>query len=372
MPARNQTRSMMKFSAVCSTFSLATMLAIAPASIHLPNQLPHDVATAQTARPLTIFVGNSSNWNMPELQSKLQALNSEIWYATDNNTGAAQSAWQIRNATDPSTLFLMEEQYTLSNIPTNRPIMLIGDRSGTNSIFKLLPSVERNIQLVALVDTAESKGSLPVNGIGLANNIGIFLNYFQMPNTTNPRLVSDQAVSCNSAVNCYEFVAAKNAENSSNVDPQTWIQADLIDKIDIALKRPQTVALTNSLPSVKPACENDIVLRSGLETARFDSGKEWQTCTGYRLTFQVDGNIVLYNPLGQAIWSSGTYAPADPADIFALQSDGNAVLYRQNAPVWSTETFGNQGSTTRFQADGNLVIYDAANQPIWATNTSNQ
>ena len=53
-----------------------------------------------------------------------------------------------------------------------------------------------------------------------------------------------------------------------------------------------------------------------------------------------------------------------------MQADGNLVLYdSENAPVWSTDTHG-KGSGNSYvvlQNDGNLVVYDDSNEAQWSS-----
>lgn len=54
-----------------------------------------------------------------------------------------------------------------------------------------------------------------------------------------------------------------------------------------------------------------------------------------------------------------------------MQNDGNLVLRFNNMFVlWSTNTSGNPGSYCTMQHDNNLVIYNSANQAIWASGTN--
>jgi hypothetical protein len=62
--------------------------------------------------------------------------------------------------------------------------------------------------------------------------------------------------------------------------------------------------------------------------------------TGCSLVMQTDGNLVVYDKFGKAIWASNS-----------VQS------YRDDFRL-------------RMQNDGNLVIYNILNKPIWATNTN--
>ncbi|MDY7006127.1 MAG: peptidoglycan DD-metalloendopeptidase family protein [Cyanobacteriota bacterium] len=99
----------------------------------------------------------------------------------------------------------------------------------------------------------------------------------------------------------------------------------------------------------------------------FRRGQEWITSTGYKFRFQTDGNLVLYSPQGKAIWATGT--ENTNADLFAVQRDGNVVLYDRGKPVWATDTGGNPGATFAIQGDGNLVVYSSNGKALFATGT---
>lgn len=56
---------------------------------------------------------------------------------------------------------------------------------------------------------------------------------------------------------------------------------------------------------------------------------------GYRLVMQGDGNLVVYNPGGRPLWSSGTKG----GNRFIMQGDGNLVMYNSsNKAIWSSGT----------------------------------
>jgi hypothetical protein len=86
----------------------------------------------------------------------------------------------------------------------------------------------------------------------------------------------------------------------------------------------------------------------------------------YRLAFQGDGNLVLYDDQEQRpLWASNTGGVA-PGEV-AMQGDGNIVIYdAQGQPRWSTGTVGHAGAHLIVQNDGNLVVYSAAGQPLWS------
>lgn len=84
----------------------------------------------------------------------------------------------------------------------------------------------------------------------------------------------------------------------------------------------------------------------------------------FTLSFQTDGNLVLY--AGQrAIWSSGTAGSA--AQTLIMQTDGNLVLYgASNSALWASNTAGNQGAFAVLQDDGNFVVY-IGQQSLWSS-----
>ncbi len=88
----------------------------------------------------------------------------------------------------------------------------------------------------------------------------------------------------------------------------------------------------------------------------------------YRLVLQTDGNLVLYDQSGKALWATGTNGI--PPGFLALQPDGNLVLYSQDGrPIWYTKTAGYSGDSLVIQQDGNLVLYSQYQTPLWDTQT---
>lgn len=85
------------------------------------------------------------------------------------------------------------------------------------------------------------------------------------------------------------------------------------------------------------------------------------------LVMQGDGNLVLYQVGGAALWATATFG----SNYFsAFQADGNLVVYTAaSVPVWASNTGGYWGSDLHLQNDGNMTIYNDAGALIWQTAT---
>jgi len=90
----------------------------------------------------------------------------------------------------------------------------------------------------------------------------------------------------------------------------------------------------------------------------------------FRLVFQDDGNLVVYDNQNRALWASGTNGQA--ASQCIMQTDGNLVIYGYYNAIWASGTNGWWGAYLDMQNDGNLVIYYPVSytEAVWATGTN--
>lgn len=89
----------------------------------------------------------------------------------------------------------------------------------------------------------------------------------------------------------------------------------------------------------------------------------------FSLVLQEDGNLVLYDQDQQPVWASGT--DGQQVSTATMQEDGNFVLSSPAGdPVWASDTYGNNRAYLVLQDDRNLVVYSAEGAPLWATNTA--
>jgi predicted heme/steroid binding protein len=84
----------------------------------------------------------------------------------------------------------------------------------------------------------------------------------------------------------------------------------------------------------------------------------------YRLTMQGDGNLVLYDASNAPIWATGT----NPSGaVAAMQPDGDFVVYDgSNQPLWAANTNGHTGAYLSLLDSGQLAINAVGGTPLWS------
>jgi len=92
---------------------------------------------------------------------------------------------------------------------------------------------------------------------------------------------------------------------------------------------------------------------------------------GVVVNFQnTDGNTVVYDK-GVPKWQSQVSVPGGCMAnncVLSFQSDGNLVTYANGVATWSTETGGGEGASLEFyESPPYIILYNAANTPIWHT-----
>ena len=89
----------------------------------------------------------------------------------------------------------------------------------------------------------------------------------------------------------------------------------------------------------------------------------------FKVLYEDSGNFISYQTSSmQAVWSSLTAESC--TNQVCMQDDGNFVIYDcNNRPIFTSQTMGHPGSRIIIQNDGNLVIYDSENVPLWASYT---
>jgi hypothetical protein len=128
------------------------------------------------------------------------------------------------------------------------------------------------------------------------------------------------------------------------------------------------------------SCENILTVEIGdtlFEDNTLYTGQSLNASTDCYATLKPDGNFVLIHTLnGTEIekWSSKTNTSTAPKPFkLTMQTDGNLVLYDVNGhAVWASDTQNSGEARHRLirQSDGNLVIYAKNNEPTWSSKTN--
>jgi hypothetical protein len=118
------------------------------------------------------------------------------------------------------------------------------------------------------------------------------------------------------------------------------------------------------------------------QTTELRAGQELRIGDNYiisqdgRFTLMLDGagNLVLYQMFPEGItyyWSSSTLGRGCGAQVAVMQDDGNFVIYDYcGDAIWDSNTHGNPGAYLALQNDGNVVIYSSDNtEALWSTHT---
>ncbi|WP_437755327.1 NAD(P)-binding protein [Sorangium sp. So ce1389] len=94
-------------------------------------------------------------------------------------------------------------------------------------------------------------------------------------------------------------------------------------------------------------------------------GQELHSHDGrFKLIHQLDGNVVLYKG-HSALWATNTSGET----THLIMQDGNLVLFNGATPLWSSNTKPMGGKLCVLREDGDVVIYNAKDEPVWDTHT---
>ncbi|MFD7437541.1 mannose-binding protein [Streptomyces sp. NPDC059861] len=98
-------------------------------------------------------------------------------------------------------------------------------------------------------------------------------------------------------------------------------------------------------------------------TSVLEVNQAWTT-NRIRMVMQTDGNLVVYNEDDKPLWASMTFGSNHRA-IF--QQDGNLVIHNgDDRPVWASRSHGNDGAQLVLQADAKVVIVHNG-RVVWST-----
>jgi CspA family cold shock protein len=110
------------------------------------------------------------------------------------------------------------------------------------------------------------------------------------------------------------------------------------------------------------------------QPSKVDKPTEWKPNTTvlvsanqqYRLSYQSDGNLVVYDKSNKAVWDTKTNGKTPNKLVF--QGDGNLVLYGANNAVhWAANCLNKGGKSLRLSDQGSLSVWSEQPSIIWNT-----
>ncbi|MGD6748811.1 mannose-binding protein [Streptomyces sp. BH105] len=116
-------------------------------------------------------------------------------------------------------------------------------------------------------------------------------------------------------------------------------------------------------PKPKPTPKPDWGVTTIGAPSVLEVNQAWTT-NRIRMIMQPDGNLVVYNEKNKPIWASMTFGEHHRA-IF--QSDGNLVVHNgDDRPIWASKSHGHEGARLVLRADAKVVIVHNG-QVVWST-----
>ncbi|HEY3162533.1 MAG TPA: matrixin family metalloprotease [Vicinamibacterales bacterium] len=209
---------------------------------------------------------------------------------------------------------------------------------------------------------ADTVPATPSTGSNRAPTVTATCNPCTIEIGTTAQLIATATDSDGDALSYQWTTAAQGSLSSAAAARPTWT----------APLAPATIVATVSVSdgrggSVSSSVTLQVVLRDKLPAgARLVSGQSLISLDGrYRLAYQGDGNLVLYDEVAHAApWSSGTAGMSTGQVV--MQTDGNFVLYDGlNRPRWMSGTPSYASTRLVLQTDGNLVVYTPDGQAPW-------
>jgi hypothetical protein len=163
-----------KIGALLCTSLLGIELAIVPASAQ------------SSSKPFVVFVNGSGDccagamWNVKQT---LEGQGATIWttsYASFKDGSTTNKAPVVNLSTDMDNAFIFGAVQVLNSVPKSTPIILIGHSYGGDSILKVLPFIQRRIQLVVTIDPVGTGGSRQIaTSRRVPSNVDYFMNRWQ-------------------------------------------------------------------------------------------------------------------------------------------------------------------------------------------------
>jgi hypothetical protein len=148
--------------------------------------------------------------------------------------------------------------------------------------------------------------------------------------------------------------------------------AHLHPRLEEIRRRARTI-LSATAPSTPPPAAGPAPSGCGTLTANavLGRGQARTSCDGrVTLAHQADGNVVVYDAARGGRAMWSTGTHGRVTTALVMQGDGNFVLYNGGQALWASGTHGRPGASLAVQDDGNVVIYAPGPRAVWSTGTN--
>jgi pimeloyl-ACP methyl ester carboxylesterase len=150
------------------------------------------------------------------VMDKAKRAGHEVWttsYASFRNGSTTNKVPKVNLSADIDAKFIAEATLVLNAIPSNRPIILIGHSYGGDSILKILPLINRDIQLVVTIDPVGTGGFRRIaTSRPVPSNVQYFMNRWQENGLAGSNIVPFDSRRSGSIL-CRARVCDQEAEN---------------------------------------------------------------------------------------------------------------------------------------------------------------
>lgn len=156
-----------------------------------------------------------------------------------------------------------------------------------------------------------------------------------------------------------EFYSVTLDKDGQNLPSDFYLQVS--QKISEALK-------TNIFSATLPFINTDVDALVVPGNSSLRSNESVQIPAG-RISYQMDGNLVIYSANNQILWATNTNRNCGASCVAIFQNDGNIVLKDGNDIYWASYTGGHPGALLIVSKGAPyLKIVSASGQILWSSN----
>jgi len=196
-----------KIGALLCTSLLGTELAIVPAFAQ------------SSSNAFVVFVNGSGDCcagAMWDVKHRLERQGATIWttsYASFRDGSTTNKAPVVNLSIDMDNAFILEAAQVLNSVPKNRPIILVGHSYGGDSILKVLPSINRRVQLVVTIDPVGTGGFRQIaTSRRVPSNVDYFMNRWEENGLEGRNIVPFDSRT-NGSIPCSAGVCDQDSQN---------------------------------------------------------------------------------------------------------------------------------------------------------------